>query len=115
MNCHDIAGRLAGDQGLDMRGPQIESARFLRAVQTSIVNTGDASLGAGLVIEHGFNNVRLDADVGHARCTSATKIMQPPRHRCGSGALLDPPVEPQLGLAVSAKAVAGGTVTKKRG
>ena len=63
-----------------MRGPQIEGTAHLVSIRAEIVDSGDAALVAGLMIQNLLDDVRLHTKVGHVRCNRSTNVMQPPGH-----------------------------------
>ena len=61
-----------------MRGPQIEGTAHLVSIRAEIVDSGDAALVAGLMIQNLLYDVRLHAKLGHVSCNRPTNVMQPP-------------------------------------
>ena len=61
-----------------MRGPQIEGTAHLVSIRAEIVDSGDAALVAGLMIQNLLDDVRLDTEFGHVSCGRSAEIMKPP-------------------------------------
>ena len=71
---------LAADDAGDVIGPNGQSVFHFSCVDGSVVDTGDTSLVAADVVQHRFNNVRLNAEIGHARRRRTAQIVETPRH-----------------------------------
>jgi hypothetical protein len=71
-NCSAACGKaqnfslLAGNDALNVIGPQRQRSAHLALIARPVIDPCDARPVAALVIEHGLNNVRLHAEVGHA-------------------------------------------------
>src|SRR5262245_32662878 len=71
----------AFDQRAHMVGPHRQCGAHFALVTAAIVDPGDAAFVATLMVEHGFDNVRLDSDVGHFGGDRAPDVAQlPARH-----------------------------------
>ena len=98
-----VAAVVICSQRLDVFSPEIERLTFLCGVARPIVDAGDAGLVAANVVEQGFDDVRLHAQLGHAGGDRSPHIMKPPR--ADRGRLL---VECELGLRPALKTAAAG-------
>jgi hypothetical protein len=50
-----------------MIGPNVQCVFYVASVGAAIVDAGDTGLVAALVVQNLLNDVRLNADIGHAR------------------------------------------------
>ena len=86
-----------------MLRPKVECASLLARVACAIVDARDPRLVAADMVDNGFDDVRLDAEVGHAGRDRAADIVQAPRcwrmPECGRHT----GVESALGVAPSLK------------
>ena len=98
-----VAAVVICSQRLDVFSPEIERLTFLCGVARTIVDASDPGLVAADMVEHGFDDVRLHAELGHAGRDRASHIMQPPG--ADRGGLL---VECELGLRPALKTAAAG-------
>ena len=70
-----------------MFSPASKRGGFFRLVACPVVDASHAALVAAHIIQDGFNDVRRDADLGHAGSRGAAQVMQSPTRQ-------------QLGLAI---------------
>src|SRR5262245_52485862 len=76
-----------------MLGQQIESDRLFPFVTCSIVDASHAGTMAADMIEHGFDDVRLHAELSHHPCSYAPQIVRCPMRQLFARCLRDPLVE----------------------
>src|SRR5690349_19800262 len=67
-----------------MLSPEVQRLAFLLVVSCAVIDTGDAGLVAGDVIEHSLDNVRLYAQLGHARGDGASQVVHCPMFSLGA-------------------------------
>ena len=80
-----IFGVGAGDNGADMVVPDAESGTDFPLIPAAVIGAGDAAPVAGLVIQDLFNDVRPDAEIGHACSCGAAQIVNSPILNAGTG------------------------------
>src|SRR5262249_24764506 len=69
---------LAGNDGLNVVGPQRQRGAHLALIAYPVVNSRDARPVAALVIEHGLNNVRQHAEVSQPGGNAAPNVVHNP-------------------------------------
>src|SRR5262249_14902833 len=67
------------NQSQNVLAPPQERRLYLALIGAAIVNPSDAAAVAGIVVEHGLDDVRLDANVGHAGGNGPADVVKTPR------------------------------------
>src|SRR5262245_34407473 len=79
-NADSPVGATATESAADQVDSNMTKPTHHALVGTSVVNSGDR-LASPVVVEHGFDDVRQDSDVGHAGGGRAPEVMKGPRRR----------------------------------
>jgi len=102
----DDVAAFAGGQGLDMSAPLIERLSPFRSVLRSIVNAGNAGFVAADVVQNSLDDVRQNANVGHAGRDRTPQIVQAPFGNFLFCLFGDPLVERDAGFRPAGKSAA---------
>src|SRR5262249_21349399 len=86
----------------DMLSPPRERGLDLRSIGAAVVDAGDAGAMAAEMVQRRLDDVRLDAEVGHAGRDGPAHIVQAPRLH-GAG---EPMIELRLATIPRCKAIA---------
>src|SRR5262245_18626978 len=62
-----------------MVGPALNRLPLLGGKVVALIHSHDPRKGLALMVEHTLDHGQLDADLGHAGCDSAPKIVENPR------------------------------------
>ena len=74
--CLATAAALIFNNSTNVLIPPRQCLRLLGGVLRAIVDAGDASLMSADVVQHGFDDVRLDADAGHAGGARSAQVVK---------------------------------------
>jgi len=80
---HDVSRWRATHERVEISPPRLESRALFGAVGIAIVESRDALDGSAFVVKHGLDDMRGNAEPGHAAGGGAAKVVQtsnaPPR------------------------------------